>query len=179
MKYNRISILALLLFCAIIGNSYGQDKKPQPSQTATFSQKVGFTDVTIVYSRPSAKGRTIMGGLVPYGKLWRTGANLATKITFSDDVKIAGQSLAAGSYAIFTIPGENEWTVIFNKNWEQGGTANYKESEDVLRVKVESVKMSVNVETFLIDINNVKPTSATLDIVWENTVVPIPLEVTL
>ncbi len=179
MKYNRISILALLLFCAFIGNSYGQDKKPAPSQTATFSQKVGFTDVTIVYSRPSAKGRTIMGDLVPYGKIWRTGANMATKITFSDDVKIAGKSLAAGSYSIFTIPGESEWTVIFNKNWEQGGTADYKEAEDALRVKVQSSKMPVNVETFLINIDNVKPTSAVIGLIWESTMVPIPLEVTL
>ncbi len=177
MKHNRISLITLLLLCAFIGNSYGQDKKPQPSPTATYSQKVGLTDVNITYSRPSKKGRTIYGELVPYDKLWRTGANAATKITFSDDVKIAGKDLPAGSYAIFTIPGENEWTVIFNKDHAQRGTGNYKESEDALRVNIKSTKIAETVETFQINIEDNKPNSAIIELLWESTLVQIPLEV--
>ncbi len=179
MKHNRISLITLLLLCAFITNSFGQDKKPSPSQTATFSQKVGFTDVSIVYSRPSKKGRTIFGELVPYDKLWRTGANAATKITFADDVKISGKDLSAGSYALFTIPGKEEWTIIFNNVTEQGGTRKYDESEDALRVKIKSVKISESVETFLINIDNVKPSTANIDLLWDNILVSIPLEVSI
>ena len=179
MKHSRLSLITLLLLCAFIGNSYGQDKKPQPSQTGTFSQKVGFTDVSITYSRPSKKGRTIYGELVPFDKLWRTGANSATKLTFSDDVKIGGKDLPAGSYALFTIPGEKEWTIIINKNFNQGGTGNYKESEDVLRVNIKSVKIQGTVETLQINIEDVKPASALIEILWESTIVQIPLEVTI
>lgn len=177
MKHNRISLITLLLLCAFIGNSYGQDKKPQPSPTATYSQKVGLTDVSITYSRPSKKGRTIFGELVPYGKLWRTGANSATKFTFSDDVKIAGKDLPAGSYALFTIPGEEEWTIIFNKTWDQGGTGNYKESEDALRVNIKSSKIAETVETFLISLEDNKPNSTVIELLWGSTFVHIPLEV--
>ena len=177
MKHNRISLITLLLLCSFIGISYGQDKKPQPSPTATFSQKVGLTDVSITYSRPSKKGRTIFGELVPYDKLWRTGANAATKITFSYNVKIAGKDLPAGSYALFTIPGENEWTVIFNKDHAQRGTGNYKESEDALRVKIKSTKIAETVETFQINIEDNKPNSAIIELLWESTLVQIPLVV--
>lgn len=179
MKHNRISLITFLLLCAFITNSFGQDKKPQASQTATFSQKVGFTDVSIVYSRPSKKGRTIFGELVPYDKLWRTGANLATKITFGDDVKIAGNNLSAGSYALFTIPGKDEWTIIFNNISDQGGTGKYDESEDALRVKINSANLSGSVETFTIMIGDVKPSSANINLIWDNTLVSIPLEVSI
>lgn len=179
MKHSRLSLITLLLLCAFIGNSYGQDKSPQPSQTATFSQKVGFTDVSITYSRPSKKGRTIYGELVPFDKLWRTGANAATKIAFSDDVKIAGKDLSAGSYALFTIPGEDEWTIIFNKDHAQRGTGNYKEAEDALRVNVKSIKIPGTIETLTINIEDVKPSSALIEILWESTIVQIPLEVSL
>ena len=126
MKYKHRSFITLFVLCAWIGNSYGQIELPAPSPTATFTQKVGLTEVSINYSRPSMKGRKIYGDLVPFGKLWRTGANMATKITFADDVKIGGNDLKAGTYALFTIPGENEWTVIFNKNYNQGGTTSLK-----------------------------------------------------
>ena len=139
MKHSRISLITLLLLSVFIGSSYGQIELPAPSPTATFSQKVGLTEVSINYSRPSKKGRAVFGDLIPYGKLWRTGANNATKFTFSDDVKIDGKDLPAGTYALFTIPGDNEWTIIFNKNFNQGGTADYKESEDALRVTVKPV----------------------------------------
>ena len=177
MNYSRISLIALLLLSVCFGNSFGQIVLPAPSPTATFSQKVGLTDVTINYSRPSKKGRTIFGDLVPYGKLWRTGANMATKFTFSDDVKIGGKDLPAGSYALFTMPGENEWTIIFNKNFNQGGTGDYKESEDVLRVTVKSKKIQDTIETLFLNIEDVTPTSAVIELGWESTIVHIPLEV--
>ncbi len=179
MKTNRISLITLLVLCAFIGNSFGQIELPAPSPTATFSQKVGLTEVSITYSRPGIKGRTVFGDLVPYGKLWRTGANSATKLTFSDDVKIGGKDLPAGSYALFTIPGENEWTIIINKNFNQGGTGNYKESEDALRVNIKSIKIPGTIETFSIGLEDVKPTSALIEILWESTIVQIPLEVSI
>ncbi len=179
MKTNRISLITLLVLFAFVGNSFAQIELPAPSPTATFSQKVGLTEVTINYSRPGIKGRTVFGDLVPYGKLWRTGANGATKLTFSDDVKISGKDIAAGTYALFTIPGEQEWTIILNKNFSQGGTGNYKESEDVLRIKVKSIKIPGTIETFSIGLEDVKPTSALIEILWESTIVQIPLEVSI
>ena len=176
MKYRQISLIALLTLCIFVGDTFGQNEKPAPSPTATFSQKVGLTDVSIIYSRPSKKGRTIMGDLVPYGKIWRTGANATTKITFSDDVKIGGKELAAGKYAFWTIPGESEWTIIFNKDIKSGA-GSYKESEDALRVKVKSVKIAETVETFQINIEDNKPTSAIIELLWESTLVQIPLSV--
>ena len=179
MKYKHRSFITLFVLCAWIGNSYGQIELPAPSPTATFTQKVGLTEVSINYSRPSMKGRKIYGDLVPFGKLWRTGANMATKITFADDVKIGGNDLKAGTYALFTIPGENEWTVIFNKNYNQGGTGNYKESEDALRMKVEPISINETIETFMINLENVKPNSAMIELGWESTIVHIPLEVSI
>ena len=179
MNYKRISIIALAVLCTFIGNSFGQIELPAPSPTATFSQKVGLTDVSITYSRPSKKGRTIFGDLVPYDKLWRTGANRATKISFSDDVKIGGKDLAAGTYALFTIPGEDEWTIIINKNSNQSGTGNYKESEDALRVSVKSIKIPGTIETLLINVEDVTPTSAVIELGWESTIVHVPLEVSI
>jgi hypothetical protein len=170
-----IALLGLLGFHSV----QAQIETPAPSPTATFSQKVGLTQVTIEYSRPSMKGRQIYGNLVPFGKLWRTGANMATKITFADDVKIAGNDLPAGTYAIFTIPNKDEWTVIFNKNANQGGTGNYKESEDALRVQVKPHTISDKIETFMINIEDVTPTSAVLELGWESTLVHVPMEVSI
>ena len=164
MKYKQISLITLLLLSAFIFDSYGQIELPAPSPTATFSQKVGLTEVSINYSRPSKNGREVFGNLVPYGKLWRTGANMATKLTFSDDVKIGGKDLPAGTYALFTIPGEKEWTIIFNKNINQGGTGNYKESEDALRVTAKSKKISDTIESLFINIEDIKPTSAVIEL---------------
>jgi hypothetical protein len=179
MKYKQISLITLLLLSAFIFDSYGQIELPAPSPTAAFSQKVGLTEVSINYSRPSKKGREVFGNLVPYGKLWRTGANMATKLTFSDDVKIGDKDLPAGTYALFTIPGEKEWTIIFNKDINQGGTGNYKESEDALRVTVKSKKIADTIETLFINIEDIKPTSAVIELGWESTIVHVPLEVSI
>src|ERR1035437_393116 len=151
---------------------------PAASPTCTIKQRFALTDVEIVYSRPGVKGRTIFGGLVPYGQVWRTGANNATKITFSTAVKLNGAGIPAGSYSLFTIPGENEWTIIINKNVGQSGLQ-YDEQADVVRFKVTPVKLAETIETFAIEINHITDESAVLNLVWEKTVVPIKLEVEL
>src|SRR6188768_4545868 len=120
----RISIFFLAL-TAVVANLSAQDKPASPQATAT--GKIGAANVKIVYCQPSARGRKIMGGLVPYGEVWRTGANEATTIEFDKPVKIEGKDLPAGKYALFTIPNEKEWTIIFNKDVKQWGAFNYKE----------------------------------------------------
>ncbi len=179
MKQLSIKLLSLLFVCFSYLYASAQIETPASSQLAKFTQKVGLTDVTIEYSRPGMKGRKVYGDLVPFGAVWRTGANMATKLTFSDDVKIDGKDLKAGTYALFTIPGKDEWTIMFNTNYNQGGTANYKESEDAVRVSVKPITMDATVETFLISLEDVKLNSALIEIVWENTVVQIPLEVSI
>ena len=119
----QTTLLLIILFVAgLNGLTAQQINTPTPSPLAKLEQRVGLTDIIITYSRPSVKGRTIFGDLVPYGKLWRTGANMATKISFSDDVKIEGQELKAGEYALFTIPGKEKWTLIFNTVANQAGS---------------------------------------------------------
>lgn len=149
---------------------------PALSPACTLKQRVGLTDVEIVYSRPSMKGREIFGGLEAYGKVWRTGANNATRITFSTPVKFGGQDVPAGSYALFSIPGADEWTVILNKVTGQWGAYTYNASNDLVRVTVKPVALTQPVETFLIDINDIRSQSATLDLIWEKSRVPVKLE---
>jgi hypothetical protein len=151
--------------------------KPAPSPACSLKQRVGTTDIEIVYSRPGVKGRTIFGGLVPYDKVWRTGANEATRITFSAPVKVNGADVAAGTYGLFTIPGEKEWTIILNKTAQQWGAFKYDEKADLVRVKAAPVKLAEPVETFTIDINDIRDDSATLNLIWEKTRVPVNLAV--
>ncbi|RYY64013.1 MAG: DUF2911 domain-containing protein, partial [Chitinophagaceae bacterium] len=134
----------------------------------------GISSVQLIYSRPAMKERKIFGDLVPYGKVWRTGANQATRIKFADDVSIGGQPLKAGEYALYTIPGENEWEIIINKGSENWGT-NYKQEDDLLRVKVKSAKLANPVETFTMQFENIKPTSTDLAIMWDRTAVKVPI----
>jgi hypothetical protein len=151
---------------------------PAPSPACTLKQRVGLTDIEIVYSRPGVKDRAIFGSLVPYGQVWRTGANNATKITFSTPVKLNGTEIAAGSYSIYTIPGESEWTIIINKDTGQSGTQ-YDEKADVARFKATPVTMTKPMETFVIEFTDIRDESARLNLVWENTLVPIKFEVEL
>jgi hypothetical protein len=124
---------------------------PAASPACTLKQRVGLTDIEIVYSRPGVKGRTIFGGIVPYGQVWRTGANQATKITFSTPVKLEDHDIPAGSYALFTIPGENEWTIIISTNAAQFGAFQYNEKDDLLRFKVTPAALAdTRVETFVV-----------------------------
>ena len=158
------------------GQSGPRIDAPAASPASTLKQKVGFTEVEVVYSRPSVRGRKIFGGLLPFGEVWRTGANNATKITFSTPVRISGTELPAGSYALFSIPDAREWTVIFNKVTGEWGAYSYKQENDALRVKAKPVTLAQPVETFTIDVNDVQVESATLNLTWEKTRVPVKFE---
>jgi tetratricopeptide (TPR) repeat protein len=148
---------------------------PAPSQHGTITQRVGLTDVSVDYSRPDKRGREIFGGLVPYGKVWRTGANAPTTIKFSDDVKIEGKDLPAGEYAFYTIPDKNEWTIIFSKNLKLWGAYGYKPDADALRVTVKPTTLPDEVETFTIGFANLKDDGATITLDWDKTHVPVQL----
>jgi hypothetical protein len=152
---------------------------PAASPACTLKQHVGLTDIEIVYSRPGVKGRPIFDGLVPYGQVWRTGANNATKITFSTPVKLNGAEIPAGTYALFTIPGETEWTIIINKGAAQWGAFQYNETNDLVRVKATPVKLSQSIETFTIEFTDIRDESATLNLLWEKTLVPVKIEIEL
>lgn len=171
-------LLALTMIVALAFSLNAQVTTPQPSPLCKLEQKVGLTDITVEYSRPGVKDRKIFGGLETYGKMWRTGANKNTIITFSDPVTIAGSKVPAGSYAIFTIPGESIWEVYFytdTENW--GAPKDWDDSKVAAIAKVKAEEIPFVVETFSIDINNIRNGSATLDIIWEKTYLSIPFEV--
>jgi tetratricopeptide (TPR) repeat protein len=147
---------------------------PAPSPSQNIKQDFGMSSVELIYSRPAMKGRKVFGDLVPWNKVWRTGANNATRLKFNDDVMIGGQALKAGEYALYTIPAENEWEIIINKGSANWGT-NYKMEDDVFRVKVKPVKLNEAVETFTMQFANVKPTSTDLQIMWDRTAVSVPI----
>lgn len=153
--------------------AYGQQelKVPTLSPITEISQEVGLTQVKLSYSRPGAKGRKIFGGLVPYNEVWRTGANASTKLTFTEDVKIAGNALKAGTYALYTIPGEKEWTVIIHTNTKHRSIAGdvYKPAEDAFRFKVKPARPATFIETFTIGFSDITTDSANVVVAWENT----------
>lgn len=161
MKRITFLVLALMSTVSLV---LAQDKPTSPKAEA--SGKIGAANVKVVYCQPSARGRQIMGGLVPYGEVWRTGANEATTIEFDKAVKIEGKDVPAGKYALFTIPGENEWTVILNKDAKQWGAYKYDDKNDVLRVKVKPTKTDGFVETFNIGVGK-----DNVQMKWENTAV--------
>lgn len=171
-------LVLALLFVGSMQLSTAQIETPQPSPSTKIEQKVGLTDVTLEYSRPGVKGRAIYGDLVPYGKLWRTGANKNTTITFSDDVTIAGQSLKAGSYAIFTKPAAANWEVYFYSDTNNWGTPRkWDDSKVAAKVTAKAEKIPFNVESFMILFTNLKNNGASLEIIWEKTLVEIPFTV--
>jgi hypothetical protein len=174
MKSLKVFMLAMLGTWGVSLTAQGQIDMPQPSPLCTVSQKVGLMDVTLVYSRPSARGRKIFGDVVAYDKLWRTGANMASRIQFSDSVRVNGVGLK-GDYSILTIPSMNEWTIILNKVARMSGTSNYKESEDAVRIKVKPDVIPFT-ETFTIGFNYLTNNSAFVEISWETTRVSFKFE---
>jgi hypothetical protein len=201
------SAFALLLF-VMCGAQYASAQAPavrlpRPSQKASVMQTIGVTDITIIYSRPGVKGRTIWGDapaaaaasasatatlddasqrakdapIVPYGHVWRTGANEATTFAVTDDVLIQGQKLPAGTYSLHTIPGKDEWTIIFNTVWDQWGSFNYDEKKDALRVKVKTEMVADTQEWLSFEIPSVTPNSAKVSVRWERLRVPFTVEV--
>ena len=167
-------ILSTALICIIAAAGSAQLRTPAPSPTQTIKQDFGLSSVELIYSRPGMKGRKIFGDLVPWNKVWRTGANNATRIKFNDDVNFGGQALKAGEYALFTVPGENEWEIIINKGSANWGTE-YKQEDDIFRVKVKPIKLDQPVESFTMQFANVKPTSTDLRIMWDRTAVAVPI----
>jgi hypothetical protein len=161
----RLTFLLTVITAFVASSVYAQ-KSPPATAEGTF----GAAKVTIKYHQPSARGRQIMGSLVPYGQVWRTGANNSTSIEFSAPVKIEGKDVAKGTYALFTVPGENEWVIVLNKTiaW---GTDEYKQEEDVIRVNVKPKKTDGFVETF-----NIAVVKDGIELKWENTLVPVKIK---
>jgi hypothetical protein len=171
-------ILSLFITAALAIPGIAQIKTPTPSPKASITQEVGLTEISITYSRPGVKGRKIFGELVQYGQMWRTGANASSKITFGEPVKINGKDLAAGTYAFYTIPGKDEWTLIFHKNltyWGTGGDK-YNTDEDALRIKVKPENYPVLVESMTFDIADITDNSCKIELKWENTMVSFNVE---
>ena len=168
----------IIILSAVFCYSYitAQIKTPQPSPTTTIVQKIGISNVIIDYSRPGVKKREIFGGLVPFNKIWRTGANKATKITFEENCIFGGAKVKKGSYSLFTIPGEEEWTVLLNRETELWGAGDYNEENEVLRIAVEPEETKDFTESFTIDFGNFKSFSAILSIKWANTLINVEIE---
>lgn len=170
-------LIFTLLFSLTLGMN-AQVTTPQPSPLSKVQQRVGLTDITIEYSRPGVKDRKIFGELEAYDKIWRTGANKNTIITFSDPITFGGERIKPGSYALYTMPGESSWNVYLygeTENW--GVPEKWDKNKIVAMAKAEIIKLPFQVETFTIDINNIRNGSASLDLMWENVYVSIPFEV--
>ncbi|CAM1356766.1 MULTISPECIES: DUF2911 domain-containing protein [Tenacibaculum] len=167
-------ILLSLFVVALSTNINAQLKTPAPSPAAKLEQTVGLTDVSVEYSRPSMKGRTIFGDLVPYGKVWRTGANANTKVTFSDDVTIDGKTLKKGTYALYTKPGKDSWEVLFYSDANNWGTPQkWDDSKVAVSTTAKVEAMPVKIETFTMSIDDLTNDSAVLGILWENAYVGV------
>lgn len=166
-------LLSTLILFTIAANA--QLRTPSPSPSASLTQTVGTADITVKYSRPSAKGREIFGKLLPFDKLWRTGANGATQFTSSSDIMVEGKKLGAGTYSIFSIPMSGHFEVIFNKD-AGASEASYTKEKDALRVHVMTQPIPMK-QTFGIDIEDITDSTATMNIAWEKTLIPVKLEV--
>lgn len=165
----------MMFFGLMTMNMDAQVKTPAPSPFQKVEQAVGLTKVTIEYSRPSIKGRTIFGDLVPFDKIWRTGANSACKITFGDKVSIGGQELGKGAYAVLTKPGKTSWDVMFYK-FDGAGFGGYVEKEPDVTVTADAQKTGMTIESFTVNIHHLRNESANLFMGWENTMVSVPIE---
>ncbi len=171
--------ITLLLFMVLASFSLeAQITTPAPSPFSKLEQKVGLTDVTVEYSRPSMRGRTIFGNLVPYDKVWRTGANARTKITFGDDVTFGDKEVKAGSYAIFVKPSATSWDIYLYTETEGGGTPKeWDESKVAAKVAAAVMQLPVSIETFTITIDDLSNDSANLGLMWEQVYVPVKIGV--
>ena len=169
----------ILLLACVCGSFYFSQaqplRTPQPSSTQTIKQDFGIGNVELSYSRPGIKGRKIFGDLVPFGKVWRTGANSATTLTFSDSVMIGGTKLAPGKYGLLSIPDKDQWTLILSKQTDVTSPSAYNQESDAARVTVKPVSLREPVETFTMQFANVKPNSTDLQIMWDNTLVSLPI----
>lgn len=168
MKKTFLSLLGAAAVFVSVQTVNAQVKLPQASSTTKIEQGVGIKNVTLVYQRPNVNNRVIFGGLVPYGEVWRTGANNIPSITFQEEVTIAGNKVPAGTYGIFSIPTKGDWTIILTKNEKQWGAYQYNQAEDFVRFTAKAQKVSSKVETFTMAFENVTPKGADLSLAWEN-----------
>jgi len=178
---NKLIAFLVLATALFTSSLHAEEAKkiefPQPSPSASVKEKVGVTAISVDYSRPSMRERKIFGALVPYGDVWRTGANAATKITFGTDVKLGGVAVPAGSYALFTIPGQSEWAVILSKVVDdQWGSYAYNQKDDLARIKVKAVAMAEPMETMTIGLQDIHAGKANLVIAWEKTKIAVDLD---
>lgn len=156
----------------LCGSVYSQQLNiPKPSPTQKIEQEFGTSKIIIEYSRPGVKGREIFGGLLPYDSLWRTGANSSTKIYFGEEVTLEGNKLPMGMYALYTIPQKSSWTIIISKDTSLWGSDGYKKENDIARFKVNAQSIPFSLETFTIDVANMKPNSCDIDLLWDKTFV--------
>ncbi|UZD23788.1 DUF2911 domain-containing protein [Algoriphagus halophytocola] len=172
----QLITLCMLLLLSFSFSTAQQIQMPQASPSARITQKVGLTDVTVDYSRPSTKDRKIFGELVPFGNIWRTGANGATTLTFTTDVSIDGNTVPAGKYALYSIPEKTSWTLILTANTELWGAIGYDPSDDVLRFTAEPQKLKNNQETFEIRFENISDSGSDISLEWEKTRVAFRIE---
>lgn len=174
-KLMTIAGAALMAFSTLTTQAQAL-KVPAPSPAQTVKQAFGLGEITIDYSRPAVKGRVVFGDLVPYGKVWRTGANAATKLTFSDDVTFGDVPVKAGTYALYTIPGKSSWTVMLYSDLALGGNvADYNKEKEVARISVTPKMTEGKTESFTINLAKVKATSAVLELMWDYTRVPVKI----
>ena len=168
-------LIACVIVCCCIAEAQ-QLRTPAPSSTQTVRQEFGLSNVELAYSRPGVKERKIFGDLVPFGKVWRTGANNATTITFGDEVMIGNTKVPAGKYGLLTIPDKDQWTIIISKQVDVTSPSDYKQDQDVVRFTAKAESLPFSVETFTIMFNNVKPSSMDVDLIWDQTLVTLPLK---
>lgn len=175
----RLFITAMIAVAVAMGwqPAKAQLRLPPASSSQTVTQSLGISTVTLTYSRPNLNGRKIFGGLEPYDEVWRTGANGVPTLTFDGAVTIAGTKVDAGTYGLLTIPGKDQWTVIFSKNSKQWGAYTYKQEEDLFRFEVKPERLDKLMETFTMSFSDVEPQGAKLNIAWENTKISFDLVV--
>lgn len=169
----KLLLTAFAVFTLFFADA--QLKTPAPSPTQSIKQDFGLSAIELSYSRPGVKGRMIFGDLVPFGKVWRTGANNATTITFGDAVTIGGVKVAAGKYGLLTIPDKKSWVIIITKQTDVTSPADYKAHQDLVRVEAKTMDMEDKIETFTIQFSNIKPSSCELHIMWDKTAVSLPI----
>jgi hypothetical protein len=170
-------LLSVAALCAIMYSVDAQTlRTPAPSPTQTLKQDFALSSVELSYSRPSVKERKVFGDLVPYGKVWRTGANQATTITFGEEVTFGDKKVPAGKYGLLTIPDAGEWTIILSKQLDVTSPSAYKQDQDVARIRVKPDELPFGIESFMMVFDNIKPSSMDLVIWWERTAVSIPIK---
>lgn len=173
----RLAVI-LFLFSGIGSSLIAQINTPKLSPHCVLTQEVGFNEITVDYCRPSVKGRVIFGELVPFGKMWRTGANASTKIKFKDDVTMEGHEIPAGEYTLYTIPDKDEWTIIIHTVTTYWGVGkDYKESDDLIRFKVKPIALNHKIETMAIEVSDITANNCNLEIKWDYTLVKINIKI--